>query len=161
MSKEVLVGMGQIKTAKSPVVLRALALGSCVGIALWDEKEKVGSLAHAILPDMPANRPNPRPHRYATTAVDIMLEEMRQLGATTSEEKMTAKLVGGANMFPTLTTVNVGARNVEAAKTRLKELGFKLAAEATGKTFGRTLSFFLENGKIEITIAGGKLWKKL
>lgn len=153
--------MGQIKTARSPVILRALALGSCVGIALWDEKEKVGSLAHAILPNMPTNRPNPRPHRYATTAIDIMVEEMRKLGATSPEKKITAKLVGGANMFPKLTSVNVGARNVEAAKARLKELGVQLAAEDTGKTFGRTMSFFLENGMIEITTAGGKLWKKL
>ncbi|MFX0114228.1 MAG: chemotaxis protein CheD [Candidatus Hodarchaeota archaeon] len=165
MSEDNTVGMGQIQTAQSPITLKAIALGSCVGITLWDPKERVGSLAHSILPEMPSNSKNPKninPHRYAVTAVDAMLEEMRKLGVTTPESKLEAKLVGGANMFPRLApTINVGKRNVDAAKARLKDLGIPIIAEEVGKDFGRSIIFSLEDGSIEVTIAGGKLLKRI
>ncbi len=81
------VGMGQIKTAKGPTILKALALGSCIGIAIWDSEHKVGSLAHAILPEMPQNRNNPKAQRYATSAITIMLEEMRKLGSNSEKDE--------------------------------------------------------------------------
>ena len=91
-----------------------------------------------------------------------MLKEMRKLGTKTPDKELEAKLVGGANMFPRLApTVNIGKRNIEAAKGRLKELRIPIIAEETGKDFGRTIIFSLEDGSIEVTIAGGKLLKRI
>ncbi|MFQ5978475.1 MAG: chemotaxis protein CheD [Candidatus Heimdallarchaeota archaeon] len=159
---ENLVNIGQIRTAKSPTILQALALGSCVGITIWDPIHKIGSLAHAVLPALPpSKRKKPRPQRYVISAIAIMLEEMRKLGSDTLERKLEAKLVGGANMFPKASLLDVGTRNVQVARTRLRELGVPLVAEETGKDFGRTMAFSCQDGSIEITRAGGKLWKKL
>lgn len=157
-----IVNIGQIRTAKTPAILQALALGSCVGITIWDPAHQIGSLAHAVLPAiLPTKRKKPRPERYVISAIAIMLEEMRTLGSNTPKRKLEAKLVGGANMFPKASLLDVGTRNIEAAKTRLHELGISLVAEETGKDFGRTMAFSCQDGSIEITRAGGKLWKKL
>ncbi|MFQ5980297.1 MAG: chemotaxis protein CheD [Candidatus Heimdallarchaeota archaeon] len=156
-----LVGMGQIQTAKGPTILKALALGSCIGIAIWDSERKIGSLAHAILPKMPENRNNAKAHRYAATAINIMLDQMQKLGSKTPKDKLEAKLVGGANMFPNLHSIKVGERNTKAARTKLNDLRIPIVAEDIGKNFGRTVNFNCQDGSIEITTAGGKLWKKI
>ncbi len=48
----------------------------------------------------------------------------------------------------------VGMRNVEASKSKLKELGIPLKAEDTGKDYGRTVVFYPENGNYEIRAVG-------
>jgi len=60
-----------------------------------------------------------------------------------------AKIAGGAQMFAfanATDVMRVGARNAEASKKMLKELGIRLIAEDTGGTYGRTVSINLENG---------------
>ena len=42
--------------------------------------------------------------------------------------------------------MRVGARNAEASKKMLKELGIRLIAEDTGANYGRTVQINLENG---------------
>ena len=52
------------------------------------------------------------------------------------------------------TSMNVGERNVEAVKSKLKELGIPLLAEDTGLNFGRTVVFYPETGDYVIKAVG-------
>jgi chemotaxis protein CheD len=52
------------------------------------------------------------------------------------------------------TSMNVGERNVEAVKKKLKELGIPILAEDTGLNFGRTVIFYPETGDYVIKAVG-------
>ena len=51
MKNALIVGISDYKLAKDPQVLATYALGSCVGICLYDPEARVGGLSHIMLPD--------------------------------------------------------------------------------------------------------------
>lgn len=58
--------MGEIAVAGNGDVLRTL-LGSCLGVALYERRLRVGALGHIVLPDS-LGRTEP-PGKFADTAV--------------------------------------------------------------------------------------------
>ena len=49
---EVVVGVGDCRVATRPFgFIATYALGSCVGVVVYDWKSRVGGLLHAMLPD--------------------------------------------------------------------------------------------------------------
>ena len=60
MSEIIKVGMADLKTCVSPNGVTTLGLGSCVGIAIRDTSNKIGGLAHIMLPDSKAMRGHAR-----------------------------------------------------------------------------------------------------
>ena len=51
MGNLIVVGISDYKMAKNPGVLVTYALGSCIGICIYDRKLKIGGLSHIMLPD--------------------------------------------------------------------------------------------------------------
>ena len=45
--------------------LRALGLGSCIGIAVWDPVARVGGMAHVVLPESAMSSLGSPPGKYA------------------------------------------------------------------------------------------------
>ena len=152
------VRVSRLKVARNPDILTSRALGSCVAIILYDAVAKVGGLAHIMLPKSRQVGPQRRRARFADTALKAMLTKMADLGA--ARRRITAKMVGGANMFPSLDPsgqFNVGERNVAAVKRELEASRIRLVAEDTGDSYGRSVEFFTETGKVKVTtIAHGQ-----
>jgi chemotaxis protein CheD len=137
---------------EAPASLVAIALGSCVAVALHDPVTKIGGLAHVLLPSPAMGKIAGQPGRYAQSAVPALIERMIARGARTPST--VARLVGGASMFVSLTppgTIQMGDRNVVAAREALHRHGIRLVAEAVGGDFGRTAEFDLGTGKITIS----------
>ena len=67
------VGMGELAVIQETGVLRTL-LGSCVGLVLYDQRNRVGALAHIVLPS--ANGSNTHPGKYADTAIPELIRLM-------------------------------------------------------------------------------------
>ena len=44
------IGIADLNVVKSPDVLATYALGSCIGICLYDAEAKIAGLAHIMLP---------------------------------------------------------------------------------------------------------------
>lgn len=156
MSEIIKVGMADLKTCKSPDGVTTLGLGSCVGIALRDPVTKVGGLAHIMLPDSTAIRNSHQNiAKFADTGIEDLVQKMERLGAKRS--RMVAKLAGGAMMFSfqgQASMVQIGDRNVEASKLKLKQLNIPILAEDTGANYGRTVTFFPETGDFHIRTVG-------
>ena len=155
MADLIKVGMADLKLCLPPAGITTLGLGSCVGVALRDTVNKVGGLAHVMLPDSTAIRNNSNVAKFADTGVAELVRIMEQAGAKRS--RMVAKIAGGAKMFnfnSDSTMMQVGDRNVEGVKKKLKELGIRLLAEDTGLNFGRTVEFFPETGDFVIKAVG-------
>lgn len=154
MGTMIKVGMADVKVCKAPDNLTTLGLGSCIGIALWDPTTKITGLAHIMLPDSTAIRNNTNPAKFADTGIQMLLDEMLKLGANKS--RLVAKIAGGAKMFELsgASAINVGERNAEASKAKLKELGIKLLAEDCGLNYGRTVEIYSESGDYMIKAVG-------
>lgn len=147
MDKVIKVGLAEVKTAKKPHILATPSLGSCVAVTLYDELLGIGSMAHIMLPDINLAKAKNNKAKFANSAVEIMLKEMVDLGA--AKRRIKAKIVGGANMFPTVNrnnSMHMGARNVAAVKDELKKRRIRLTAQDTGRDYGRSVDFFLETG---------------
>lgn len=156
MSEIIKVGMADLKTCKSPDGVITLGLGSCVGIAIRDPITLVGGLAHIMLPDSTAIR-NSQSNiaKFADTGIEELVRQMELLGAKRS--RMVAKIAGGATMFAfegKNNMMQVGERNVEATKAKLKQLNIPILAEDTGANYGRTVTFFPETGDFHIRTVG-------
>ncbi len=154
MSEIIKVGMADLKTCLPPNGITTLGLGSCVGIALRDKNNKVGGLAHIMLPDSTVIANQTNVAKFADTGIVELLKQMEKLGAV--RRNVVAKIAGGATMFAlsNRTNLNVGERNVEAVKAKLKELGIPILAEDTGLNFGRTVIFYPETGDYVIKAVG-------
>jgi chemotaxis protein CheD len=149
MDNVIKVGLAEVKTATNPHILAAPSVGSCVVVTLYDELMGIGSMGHIMLPDIDLAKSKKNRAKFANTAVEIMLEEMADLGAV--RRRIKAKIAGGANMFPTVirgSAMHVGARNIAAVKDELKERKIKLVAEDTEGSYGRCVEFFLETGVV-------------
>ena len=82
MANIIKIGMADLGVAKSPNLLQTQALGSCIGIVLYDNKAKVGGMSHSMLPDTSVVKLSSHENRakFATTAIDEMVVRMQKLG---------------------------------------------------------------------------------
>ena len=148
MSEIIKVGMADLKTCVSPDGVTTLGLGSCVGIAIRDPVTKIGGLAHIMLPDSTTIR-------NSSQNIAKFARQMEKLGA--KKARMVAKIAGGATMFTFQgknDMMQVGDRNVEAVKKKLKEISIPILAQDTGKNYGRTVTFYPETGEFHIRAVG-------
>ena len=156
MGQMIKVGMADLKICKAPDALTTIGLGSCIGIALYDPSTKISGLAHIMLPDSTQIRNNSNVAKFADTGIQKLYDDMIKAGANKS--RIVAKIAGGAKMFELSggsdSSINVGQRNAEASKAKLKELGVRLVAEDTGLNYGRTVELYSENGDYYIKAVG-------
>lgn len=156
MAEIIKVGMADLKTCTPPDGVTTLGLGSCVGVAIRDTSNKIGGLAHVMLPDSTAIRNSHlNVAKFADTGIEELVRQMEALGA--SKRRMVAKIAGGAMMFSfqgRSNTMQVGERNVAATKAKLAELGIPILAEDTGESYGRTVIFYPETGEFHIRAVG-------
>lgn len=153
MANLVTVGIADLNVVKAPDTLVTYALGSCVGICLYDNEKKIAGLAHIMLPlskDAAQGIDNKR--RYADTGIMELIQTMNLQGASAS--RLTAKIAGGAQMFSVSSSMfNIGERNVEAVKKVLASYRIRIVAEETGLNFGRTVFFHGDTGIMEVRAA--------
>ena len=158
MSEVIKVGMADLNLCRDPDIITTLGLGSCIGIALYDPSTKIGGLAHIMLPDSTKMRNNSKIAKFADTGIEELLNRMIKAGAVKS--RLVAKIAGGAKMFEVsgLSDIgNVGQRNAEASRAKLKQLGIRLIAEDTGLNYGRTVELHCDNGDYYIKSVGKPL----
>ncbi|MCR5544906.1 MAG: chemotaxis protein CheD [Lachnospiraceae bacterium] len=156
MGQMIKVGMADLKICKPPDNLTTIGLGSCIGIALYDPVSKVTGLAHIMLPDSTAIRNNSNIAKFADTGIQKLYDDMIAAGA--SKTRMVAKIAGGAKMFAmsggNASSINVGEKNAQASRDKLKQLGIRLVSEDCGLNFGRTVELYSEDGSYLIKAVG-------
>jgi chemotaxis protein CheD len=155
--RELVVRVADLRTGVTDDVLVTVGLGSCVAILLYDAEARVGGMAHILLPSPALARVNGNPAKFPQSAVPRLLDLMTADGAR--RERITGRLAGGASMFAALAppgTVQMGERNLVAARQALNTHGVPLVGEAVGGDFGRTVRLRVCNGRVEVsTVAHG------
>ena len=151
MDNAVVVGISDMNVVSRPGTLITYALGSCVGICLYDSLAGVAGLSHILLPDSAMCPSDKNVMKFADTAVGALIERMERSGA--SRRRIVAKLAGGAKLFGGSTGINVGERNVLAVKEQLNRFFIPIVAEDTGKDYGRTVEFLSKDGTVNVKTA--------
>lgn len=146
MENKYIVGIADMKIARQEGMLITYALGSCVGICLYDPVVKVAALLHILLPlNMETGRKSPL--KYADTGIRETLRQMELQGA--SRRRIVAKIAGGAKMFEIQgggSLGNIGQRNIESVHQVLKQESIRLLREDVGGSQARTLLFDVASG---------------
>jgi len=152
------VGMAQFRVASAPARIMTFALGSCVGIVLYDPVSKIGGLAHVMHPNSERVQNNVNRAKFVDTAVELMLSRMAKKGALRSRIK--AKIFGGAKMFQSIKAcpgvMQIGEENVKAAREELARRNIPIEAESTGGNKGRTIHFDVTSGRVTVKDAQSK-----
>ena len=144
-ANKITIGIADMKMAQHNGMLITYALGSCIGICLYDQRVKLGAMIHIMLPlNMETGRTNTM--KYADTGIRETLKLMEAKGA--SRSRITAKIAGGAKMFEVSggSLGNIGQRNIESVHMHLKREGIHLVKEDVGGSVARTLLFDVSTG---------------
>mgnify|MGYP005809735633 CR=1 FL=1 len=146
MSEKITVGIADMKMTQGDGILVTYALGSCIGICLYDPAVKLAALVHIMLPiNMEAGRKSPM--KYADTGIRETLNQMVGRGAR--KTRIVAKIAGGARMFDVSgggSLGTIGQRNIDSVHLVLKREGIRLLREDVGGTVARTLLFDADTG---------------
>lgn len=159
MTQTHVVGISDYQVAKTTDVLVTYALGSCVGICLFDSGMQIGGLAHIMLPSSRQSNRSEEIRKFADTAIPAMLERVVAIGGR--RRLIQAKIAGGAQMFATAgdsCIANIGQRNIVAVKDCLKMLHIPIVAEDIGKNYGRTVLFYPETCLMVVRSASRGEW---
>ena len=146
-----MIGIGEYRVGSFQMM--TIGLGSCIGLTLYDDTQKVGAMVHIMLPES-AGRQD-RPGKYADTAIPLPLKELGALGCR--NRSLVAKMAGGACMFEYFgTNLNIGERNAEKVRALLKEHNIPLIKEDVGGKVGRSVTFHpASGGKVNVRRADG------
>lgn len=157
MMNEIKVGISDYKVARMPQTLMTIGLGSCVGIAIYDPKTKVGGLSHIMLPDSSSFKGANKIEKFADLAIPQMVSEIRN---QTKNQKLVAKIAGGASMFQVSKDAykgSIGDRNVLAVERSLKEMGIPLLGTHTGGNMGRTMIVDLTTFTVKVRMVNREI----
>jgi chemotaxis protein CheD len=150
---EVNVRMGELATSAEPgTVLMSIGLGSCIGLVLIDPGARIAGLAHIMLPGPGEDAARP-PATFACGGGRALLDGVLALGAR--RMRLTAVIVGGAQMFGSDGKIQVGARNEAAVRAALGEVRVPIVAAQTGGGKGRTIRVYLDDLSVSVREAGG------
>jgi chemotaxis protein CheD len=151
---EISVRMGELATStEAETVLVSIGLGSCIGLALVDAGAGVAGLAHIMLPG-PGEGASRPPGTFADSGVAALLDAVLALGAR--RVRLTAVIVGGAQMFGSAGKIQVGTRNEEAVRAALAGARLPVVAADTGGGSGRTIRVYLDETRVTARVAGGR-----
>lgn len=141
--------MGELAVTEYPNYLMTPALGSCVGVTVYDRLNRRGALAHVMLPRPMDTVASGIATRFASVAVEQLVEELVARGSL--RRRLEAKIAGGAAMFRGDARIAaIGERNVAEVRTRLDLMKVPIVAEDVGGSHARTIELRLDSGVLVI-----------
>jgi chemotaxis protein CheD len=152
MSKLV-VGIGDMKVAADPdAILITYALGSCIGVSLFDPVTRVGGLIHIALPDsaIAKGHDDYNPLKFVDTGIPLLFREAYRLGA--QKPRLQVKIAGCSQIADEAGFFNIGKRNYAATRKLLWKNNVMIESEHCGESFSRTMSIDLATGRVWLRI---------
>lgn len=128
------------------------ALGSCLGIVLYDPVVCVGGLVHVMLPMSKADpeKAKNKPAMYVDTGFAELLEDCYDLGA--EKNRLKIYVAGGASMkFEHKEDYfKIGQRNFTTLRKFLWKNGFMINFQDVGGHISRTMTLRVSDGLVTI-----------
>lgn len=156
-TSRLVVGIADLKLSRrAGEELVTYALGSCLGVAIYDPEAGVGGLLHAMLPSASADNGKGafNPAKFVDSGVTTLFKEAYKLGA--SKERIVVKVAGGASVANGGGTdsFQIGKRNIVALKKLFWKNGVLLKGEDLGGHVSRTMTVDIASGEVRIKSNG-------
>jgi chemotaxis protein CheD len=137
------------------------ALGSCLGITIYDPIACVGGMLHAMLPQSSVDpqKAAANPYMFVDTGVPKLFQECQKLGGR--KERLILKVAGGACALGNEEDdyFKIGQRNIIMLRKLLWKNGVLIAAHDVGGGHPRTMTLEMASGDVLLRI--GSTTRKL
>lgn len=133
------------------------ALGSCIGVAIYDSEAHVGGILHYMLPlsKIDEEKARKNPYMFGDTGIPELFSKAYKLGA--NKDNIRVVMAGGAQVFEKKDFFNIGQRNIVIARKMLWKSNVLIDAEHVGDSIPRTLFLEIGSGHTWMTSAGVKV----
>lgn len=152
-----IVGVGDMKIAREGDEIVTHALGSCLGLTVYDPAIKMGALLHAMLPLSKINptKAAANPYMFVDTGVPDLFKQLYRLGG--KKERMVVRAAGCGNPIGKNEMFKIGERNYLVLKKLLWKNNVLLSADDVGGSKSRTIHFNISTGQVLLS-RNGKSW---
>jgi chemotaxis protein CheD len=159
VEKVEIVGIAEMHISTDPdTTLITYALGSCLGISIYDPVARVGGLLHVMLPESSINpeRAVINPCRFVDTGVPRLFHASYDAGAR--KERLEIKVAGGATAHPdpSADSFQIGKRNFLMLRRLLWRNGVLIKAHDIGGQGSRTMLLEIATGRVRIRSQGNE-----
>ena len=130
------------------------ALGSCVGVTIYDPVAKVAGLLHFMLPHSKVNpeKAAVNPAMFGDTGIPLLFKSCYELGG--EKERMIVCAAGGAEVLTDDGHFRIGSRN----RTILRKIFWKnkvmVSHEEVGGNVNRTVKLAIKDGSCWLKVSG-------
>lgn len=152
MSK-LIVGVADMIVSDNPdEIIKTFALGSCIGVTIYDPIAKVGGMLHAMLPDSSINKKGAELniYKYVNTGIPALFKTAYNLGAKKNRIKL--KMAGCSQILDESNFFNIGKRNYAAARKLLWKNNIMIENEYCDKSESITLMLDIATGDVIMKI---------
>ena len=152
------VNYSEIKTSNNPAEsLVAFAIGSGIGITIFDPVIGLGGILNLMLPNssqIKSAKSDKYQFMFADTGIPAFLKTLSDLGA--KPQNMKVVIAGGAQILEQTGVFNIGHRNYQATKSILSAYNLAVQHEDVGGIYSRTLKLDIGSGCSFINLFGQK-----
>lgn len=155
MEEQTLIGIAQMKVSKNPTeILIAPNLGSCLGISVYDQINKIGGMIHCLLPlsKSDPDKASKNPCMYVDSGFAFLLDQMFEMGA--DKKNLIISVAGGGNINDENNVFEIGKKNYTVLKKLLWKNNLLIKAEHVGDNFSKTVSLNIGTGKTQVKVQG-------
>jgi chemotaxis protein CheD len=152
---QVVVGVADMRVSNKPgEVLVTHALGSCIGVSIYDPVARVGGILHFMLPDSTLDpaKGQEHPHMFADTGLPRLFRECYRLGA--QKPRLQVKVAGGSQVLGNKEFFQIGRRNYAALRKIFLKNNVLIESEDVGGAKARTLFLEIASGTVWIRVMG-------
>ncbi len=158
---KIVVGVGDLVVCNDPAALLVTyALGSCIGVTVYDPVAKVGGLLHFMLPsaDLNKDKAAANPAMFGDSGIPLLFKACYEKGA--KKERLIVCAAGGAEVLADDGHFKIGSRNRTLVRKIFWKNNILIAGDETGGSNSRTLSMRMDDGTAIVRTQGSErvLW---
>ena len=152
------VGMADLKvSAQAGERIITYALGSCLGVVVYDAVAGVGGMLHVMMPEsqIDTRKAEANPYMFVDTGIPQLFKQCYALGAR--KERMEVRVAGGAYQGEdeSADRFQIGKRNFIALRKLLWKNGVMIkASDVGGVQRSRTVALAVGSGDVTVKCNG-------
>ena len=132
------------------------ALGSCLGVTVYDPVADIGGMVHLMLPlsKLDRDKAAANPLMFVDTGIPTLFRKLYDLGA--AKERLVLKVAGGAHVLDADSHFKIGERNYIVLRKILWKNDMLISSEEVGGSDSRTMTLLIGSGKVIIKANGSE-----
>ena len=150
-TRTIVVGVSEMAISSDPAeTLATYALGSCVGVTVYDPIRRVGGMIHCLLPLSGADRRQAEraPCMFVDTGFPLFLQALFDRGVRRDSAEVV--VAGASTCMDEKGFFRIGERNLAILRRILWKNGILIAAEETGGRATRSVWLDMATGAVTV-----------